>query len=91
MQLSLPEWIGEHDASTRVEILQGLPKSLPPIETSLNEAQGSGVRRISASDSKTVVFVAPAQEDLMIVLHVDRMARTEEQFRRSTTTLPNNF
>ena len=82
--------IGEHDASTRDEVLQGLQNLGISIEASLNEAQGSGVRRISASDSKTVVFVAPAQEDLMIAMHVDRMARTEEQFRRSTTTLPNN-
>jgi acetate kinase len=34
------------------------------------------VRRISTSESSTAVFVIPAQEDLMIAVHVHRMARS---------------
>jgi len=66
--------IGEHDAETRSEVLSGSEAS---INSSLNEATGDGVRRISASDSKTAVFVVPAQEDLVIALHVKRMLQAE--------------
>lgn len=62
--------IGEHDAATRVEVLSG---SEVLINSSLNEAKTEGFRRVSTSDSKTTVFVAPAQEDLVIALHVKRM------------------
>jgi acetate kinase len=62
--------IGEHDAASRLEILAG---SEVRINSSLNQAQGAGVRRISASDSKTAVFAVPAREDLVIALHVKRM------------------
>lgn len=66
--------IGEHDAETRTEVLSGSEASINPL---LNEAKGDGVRRISASDSKTAVFVVPAQEDLVIALHVKRMLQAE--------------
>jgi len=62
--------IGEHDPATRSEVLAGSEVS---INSELNAAKGEGVRRISASDSKTAVFVAPAQEDLVIALHVKHM------------------
>ena len=62
--------IGEHDAATRAEVLSGSEIS---INSSLNEAKGNALRRIGASDSKTAVFAAPAQEDLVIALHVKRM------------------
>jgi acetate kinase len=65
--------IGEHDAATRAEVLSGDEAS---INSSLNEEKSDGVRRISASDSKTAVFVAPAEEDLVIALHVKRMIQT---------------
>jgi acetate kinase len=66
--------IGEHDAETRAEVLSGSEVS---IDSSLNEAKSDGVRRISASDSKTAVFVVPAQEDLVIALHVKRMVQAD--------------
>jgi acetate kinase len=66
--------IGEHDAGTRAEVLSG---SEVLINSSLNQAKGDGVRRISASDSKTAVFAAPAQEDLVIALHVKRMVQAD--------------
>jgi acetate kinase len=66
--------IGEHDAATRAEVLSG---SQVLINSSLNEAKGDGVRRISASDSETAVFAVTAQEDLVIALHVKRMVRAD--------------
>ncbi len=67
--------IGEHDAQSRAEIAGGLDALGISIDSALNVAQGSGLRRISASESKTAIFVAPSQEDLMIAAHVDRMSR----------------
>lgn len=68
--------IGEHDAQGRVEILDGLQELGISISSPLNETKESGVHRISADESRTAVFVVPAQEDLMIAMHVDRMARS---------------
>ena len=67
--------IGEHDVTTRADVLAGMEESEIVINSSLNEAKGDGVRRISASDSKTAVFAVPAQEDLVIALHVQRMVQ----------------
>ncbi|GAC1426318.1 MAG: acetate kinase [Acidobacteriaceae bacterium] len=67
--------IGEHDAASRLEILAGSEVSIDP---SLNLAQGAGVRRISASDSKTGVYAVTAQEDLVIALHVKRVVSAVE-------------
>ncbi len=64
--------IGENDAATRVEILSGTDVLLA---SSTNELQPGGMHRISASDSKTAVFAAPAKEDLVIALHVQRMVQ----------------
>ena len=71
--------IGKHDAETRAEVLSGSEVS---INSSLNEAKGDGVRLISASDSRTAVFAVPAQENLVIALHVKRMLRATH---RTTT------
>ncbi len=70
--------VGEHDVAARAEILGGLQDLGISVSSPLNEAKTSDVRRISAPESKTAVFVVPAQEDLMIAIHVDRMARSEE-------------
>ena len=69
--------IGEHDALSRAEILSDLQNLGISICPSLNGGQRHSVVRISASESKTGVFVVPSQEDLMIALHVDRMARSD--------------
>jgi acetate kinase len=45
------------------------------VNAALNEAKESLLCRISASESKTMVLVVPSKEDLMIAVHVDRMAR----------------
>jgi acetate kinase len=70
--------IGEHDALSRAEILDDLQNLGISINPSLNNGQRHGVLRISASESKTGVFVVPSQEDFMIALHVDRMARSDK-------------
>jgi acetate kinase len=60
----------------RAEILVNLEDLGISVSSPLNEANTNGVRRISPPKSKTSVFVVPAQEDLMIAVHVDRMARS---------------
>ncbi|MBB5064010.1 acetate/propionate family kinase [Granulicella mallensis] len=69
--------IGEHDALTRAEVLGGLDAMGILINFPLNAGKPTGLQRISASQSKTEIFVVPAQEDLMIAVHVDRMARSK--------------
>ena len=68
--------IGEHDALTRAEVVEGLHGLGVVLDSSLNATKENRMRRVSASDSATKVFVVPAQEDLMIAVHVDRMARS---------------
>jgi acetate kinase len=68
--------IGEHDADSRQEILEGLEEIGITIDDSRNQRQQSNMRRISRNDSSTSVLVVPAQEDRMIALHVDRMMRS---------------
>jgi acetate kinase len=75
--IALAGGVGEHDELARAEILGNLDNLGISISSPANEGKGRGVRRISAFESKTAVFVAPAQEDLMIALHVDRMAQLE--------------
>jgi acetate kinase len=67
--------IGEHDAQSRMEILEGLDAMGVLVNSELNAAKEDRLRRISASDSKTIVLVVPTKEDLMIAMHVDRMVR----------------
>jgi acetate kinase len=70
--------IGEHDAQTRAEVLgsgEGLGVRL---DAARNECAGDGLRMVSAAGSATAVFVVPAEEDLMIALHVARMAAGDE-------------
>lgn len=68
--------IGEHDAASRSEILSGLDGLGVAINSAANSATGAALQRIDASDSKAAVFVVPAEEDRMIALHVERMARS---------------
>jgi acetate kinase len=69
--------IGEHDARSRAEILSGLESFGISMNSERNEAGGDAIRRVSASDSETAVYVVPAKEDWMIALHVQRMAGSE--------------
>jgi acetate kinase len=67
--------IGEHDAQSRMEILEGMEEMGVLVNSELNDARESRLRRISASESKATVLVVPSKEDLMIAMHVDRMVR----------------
>jgi acetate kinase len=67
--------IGEHDAQTRTDILDGLTSLGVTLDTAPPPAPAHGIQQISAPASKTTVFIVPAQEDLMIAVHVERMAR----------------
>lgn len=70
--------IGEHDAWSRTEILDGMEALGIFVDSGLNSEAGQGVRRISASESKTAVLVIPAREDLMIAAHVNRMVQARQ-------------
>jgi acetate kinase len=67
--------IGEHDAQSRTEILEGMGEMGILVNKELNDAKGSRLRRINASESKAIILVVPTKEDLMIAMHVDRMVR----------------
>ena len=69
--------IGEHDPQTRTQILANLQALGIDIDEQRNQAPAIGIQRISTSASKTSVFIIPAQEDLMIALHVRDMVQQE--------------
>jgi acetate kinase len=69
--------VGEHDPQTRMDIVGGLVRLGIDIDVSLNQSAASGIQRISTPVSSIAVFVVPAQEDLMIAVHVQRMALQE--------------
>jgi len=66
--------IGEHDSQTRVDILASATELGVEIEASDAGGAAGGIQRISRQGSRTKVFIVPSQEDLMIALHVERMA-----------------
>jgi acetate kinase len=71
--------IGEHDAKTRAEILDGLEDQgiqlNPGLNASENLRKDERLRAIHASESRTRVFVVPSREDLTIAAHVARMSQ----------------
>jgi len=67
--------IGEHDEASRAEILAGLEGLGILMDARLNAAKEKVGRRISASESLTKVLVVPSEEDRMIAVHVERLAR----------------
>lgn len=67
--------IGEHDAASRSEIVEGLRCMGIEIDAERNAAAGKGVQRISAAGAATSVYLVPAQEELAIAGHVWRMSR----------------
>jgi acetate kinase len=78
--------IGEHDAASRAEIaggLAGLGVELDPAANEIEQVEsgqsGERVRKISDEDSPVAVYVAPAQEDLMIARHVAEMCQESPQ------------
>jgi acetate kinase len=71
--------IGEHDQATRSEILQDLTAMGIVLDSSRNQTHADGILPIHASDSKTAIYAVPAQEDLMIAMHVKRMASSNSR------------
>jgi acetate kinase len=75
--------IGEHDEQSRGEISGGLNGIGVELDFAANQLEhsesGQSVRKISDEDSPIAVYVAPAQEDLMIARHVARMCRVSPQ------------
>jgi acetate kinase len=68
--------IGEHDAESRSEIAASVSALGIDLDPDANQqATGQLVRKIGTPDSRIAVYVAPAQEDLMIARHVLRMYR----------------
>jgi acetate kinase len=68
--------IGEHDAQTRADILSGLNGLGVMLNHELSRAAGDGIQRINVNGSETEIFIIPAQEDFMIALHAQGMARS---------------
>jgi acetate kinase len=69
--------IGEHDAKTRHEVLDGLEGIGISMSAEANEARAPGMRRVDSGE-QLPVWVVPAEEDLMIALHVERMMLSDE-------------
>jgi acetate kinase len=67
--------IGEHDARTRGAVAGGLWAFGTELDVVANESMSKGLRMISEEDSHVALYVAPAEEDLMIARHVVRMCR----------------
>ena len=68
--------IGEHDRDTRDEVLGGLERLGIALDV-WSDGEGEGVRRLSEESSSVAVYVAPAQEDLMIARHVIELSASE--------------
>jgi acetate kinase len=72
--------IGQHDAESRSEIAGGVSGLGVDLDPQANQqATGQLIHKISAPDSRIPVYVAPAQEDLMIARHVLHMYRRSPQ------------
>jgi acetate kinase len=70
--------IGEHDAASRAEIAGDVRGLGVEIDPAANEGlKPGGVRRIDGEGSRIAVYVATAEEDLMIARHVARMCGDE--------------
>jgi len=72
--------IGEHDAQTRNEVLTDTAEA--GIEIDAGAASGTGgLQCISTVTSRIRVYITPAQEDLMIALHVQQLFQTEHSLK----------
>ncbi len=76
--------IGEHDAQTRAEIVEGLEGLGVKLEDRLNQGAKGSIQRISSPLSHIAVVVVPAHEDQMIAVHVERMTEQEAGMQMQT-------
>ena len=67
--------IGEHDAATRREVLDGIQEMGIALALEAAPVSGDGFQLISSESSRCAVYVAPADEDWMIAIHVEQMAQ----------------
>jgi acetate kinase len=70
--------IGEHDAVSRAEILEGLEACGVTLDRAANQAGSEKKRRINALYAPVTVWVITAQEDRMIAVHVSQMESKEK-------------
>jgi acetate kinase len=70
--------IGEHDALSRAEILEGLETCGVTLDRAANQASSEKKRRVSALYAQVTVWVITAQEDRMIAMHVSQMELKED-------------
>jgi acetate kinase len=71
--------IGEHDASSRAEILRGLETYGLVLDTAANDAKSDQPHRVSHADSQVEIWVITAQEDRMIAVHVNQMEQDNDR------------
>ena len=70
--------IGEHDPATRTEVLAGLEPLGFRLDEQLNTSNSHALHAIAAdgpASNRKSIFVCPAQEDLMIAIHVSEMVK----------------
>ncbi len=70
--------IGEHDALSRTQICAGLNAFGIVIDPQKNEATQPRARCISQQESRTAVYVLPAEEDQRIAAHVAQMVSADQ-------------
>lgn len=64
--------IGENNAELRAEILSGLEAAGIVLDPAKNQADAKGERKISAADSRTEVWVIPANEEWVVARETRR-------------------
>jgi len=69
--------VGEHDSQTRADILKDLSGLGVILENFTQHSSSVSIQRISSDQSKVEVLIVPAEEDLMIALHVNQMVQSE--------------
>jgi acetate kinase len=67
--------IGEHDATTRSDVLTGLEGLGIALDSNANTLNNNGLQRIDTPASASALYVVPALEDRTIAHHVAQMAR----------------
>lgn len=71
-QIVFTAGIGENDAALRADILAGLEELGIKLDPAKNESSDRGERKISTDDSKTAVWVIPANEEWVVARETRR-------------------
>jgi len=70
--------IGENDADLRAKVLSGLEEVGIVLDPAKNESAEKGERRISADDSRTEVWVIPANEEWVVARETRRFIQNRQ-------------